>query len=141
MRRSTLSERQKAVALLVALGQMSYIEIARMVRVNRNTVTNLLKDAQVQALVEKYQADIERKLLDMALESTHRDNGALMEKAVEKLSAMLDGKSSKQRMEAIRFLLHGALPDQKPQEKPQEESSYPLRLPQEIRALLRPQKY
>src|SRR5215475_9829518 len=90
MRRTTLTEKHKAVALLIiALGQLSYIDIARMVQINRNSVTNWLKDAQFLALVEKFQAHIEDKLEDQALESVQRKNEVLLPKALKELEKML----------------------------------------------------
>ena len=42
----------------------------------------------------------------MAVESTYRDNQPLLVKAVDKLEAMLESKSQKRQMQAIKLLLN-----------------------------------
>jgi hypothetical protein len=145
MRRSTLSERQKAVALLVALGQFSYRQIAKKVGINRNSITLWVKDQRIQDLITKFQADIERKFLDMALESTHQDNSPLMQKAADKLSEMLDSKSQKRQLGVIKFLLESGMLDevlqQRERERRQQESSSPLRLSDDLRMQMKAKQF
>jgi transposase-like protein len=143
MRRSCLNERQKAVALLVALGQFSYRQIAKQVGINRNSVTLWLKNAQVLALVAKFQADIEEKMEDQALLSVTSKNTLLLGKALQKMEQMLESKSQKKQMAVIKFLLGQSgveqVMQQRQQDRTQRESNSPLRLSEDVRALLHTQ--
>jgi hypothetical protein len=137
MRRTTLSEKHKAVALLVALGQLTYQEIAKQAGIHHNSVTNWLKDERVQALVREFQQDIQDKLATMAVESTHRKNGPLIMKAVDKLEQMLEAKSPQRQLDAIQFLLGGPLAHQDAQKRPQGEQPSLIRLRPEVRSSLK----
>jgi len=72
MRRSTITEQQRAAALLLAAGQHEYKEIARMIGVHRNSISSWARDPRILELVEKLQGDIEGKLEDMSIEATRR---------------------------------------------------------------------
>ena len=137
MRRTTLTEKQKAVALLVASGQHEYKAIAQMVGCHFNSVTNWLRDERVQALVTTFQENIQDKLENMALESTHRKNSPLLIKAAEQLEKLLESKSPQRQMEAIKFLLNGSITHHEKQDGPQGEQLSPLRLDPELRSRLR----
>jgi DNA-binding CsgD family transcriptional regulator len=142
VRRATLSEKQKAVALLVALGQLTYREIARQVGIHYNSVTDWLKNAQVLALVHKFEADFERKIEDQALESIRRKNDLLLPKALEQLEKMLSSRSQRKQLQAIQFLMeHGAVPDgEEESQYPPQDSQSPLQLSPEAQAWLKTQK-
>ncbi len=140
MRRTTLTEKHKAVAVLIALGQLSFLEIAKMVDVHRNSVTNWLKDERVQVLVDELQQGIQDKLENMTIESVHRKNTLLLTKAVEKLEQLLESKSQKRQLGVIRLLLeHGALPHviQEKQADPQGERPSRIQLDPKLRAHVR----
>jgi AcrR family transcriptional regulator len=135
VKRSTLTEQQKCVALLVATGQHTYQRIAQMAHCHFNTVTRWVnKDERFQALVQRFQENIAQKLQDLAVESTFRDNSSLMQQAVQTLEAFLHSGSSKKQMQAIDFLLGGALQHQpeRAQERPQPERLSLIRLTDEI---------
>jgi len=120
MRRTTLSEKHKALAVLVALGQFTYKEIARQIGIHHNSVTNWLKDARVQVLVDELQQGIQDKLESISIEAVHRKNTLLLTKAVEKLEQLLESKSQKRQLAVIKLLLeYGALDGVPPQEQPQ----------------------
>jgi DNA-binding CsgD family transcriptional regulator len=139
LRRSSLTEKQKSVALLIALGELTYIEIARLLDINRNTVTNLTKNAQVQALVTEFQQGIQDKMESQTLRSIQHKNALLLPKALEKLEAMLDSRSQKKQMQVIKFLLsYGARPggSDAPLDPVQEGQSH-LQLSPEARAWLK----
>ncbi|GEM_PF-6368475 len=124
MRRSTLNERQKCVALLIATGQYTYQEIAKQAGIHFNSITRWVKkDERFQALVTQFQEDIAQKLEDMALESMFRKNSPLIQKATSKLNEMLEGKSQRKQMDAIQFLLNGPTPHQDTQKTRQERPS------------------
>jgi len=138
VRRGVLSEKQKAVALLLALGQLTFREIVRQVECHYNSITNWTKNAQVQALVSEFQKGIEAKMEDMALESIRRKNDLLLPKALQKLEDMLSSRSQRKQLQVIKFLLeHGAVPNG--EGEPQESQS-PLRLSPEAQAWLKAQK-
>ena len=140
MRRTTLTEKHKAVALLIALGQLTFLEIAKMVDVHRNSITNWLKDARVQVLVGEFQQGIQDKLEDMTIEAVHRKNTLLLTKAVEKLEQLLESKSQKRQLAVIKMLLeYGALPHviQEKQDDPQKERPSLIRLDPKLRAHVR----
>ena len=140
MRRTTLSEKHKAVALLVALGQLTYQEIARQVGLHYNSITNYLKDERVQALVSEFQENIQSKLEDMTQESVYRKGGPLLVKAVDKLEEMLASKSQKRQLAVIKLLLeHGALPQVRHeiQDAPQGERPSRIQLDPKLRAHVR----
>jgi hypothetical protein len=139
VRRSILSEKQKSVALLLALGELTYIEISRLLHINRNTVTNLTKNAQFLALVAEFQKGIHDKMESQTLEAVQRKNRLLLPKALEQLEKMLSSKSQKKQLGVFKFLLsYGARPGgtEESQEAPQQESRSPLRLSPEARAWL-----
>ncbi|SRR6266566_3412280 len=120
MRRTVLSEKQRAVALLVALGQLTYQEIARQVGLHYNSITNYLKDERVQALVSEFQQNIQHQLEDMTRESVYRKDGPLLVRAVDKLEEMLASKSQKRQLGVIKLLLeYGALPGIVQHDQPQ----------------------
>jgi transposase-like protein len=140
MRRTTLNEKQRALALLVALGQFTYQEIARQIGIHHNSVTNWLKDERIQALVNEIQHDIQDKMEGMALESVQRKNTFLLSKAIETLERMLTSKSQKKQLAVIRLLLEYGVLDEvihKKQDEPQGEQISPLRLDPELRSRLR----
>jgi|SRR5882724_2625687 len=140
MRRTTLTEKHKAVALLIALGQLSFLEIAKMVDVHRNSVTNWLKDERVQVLVGEFQEHIQSKLEDMTIESVHRKNTLLLTKAVEKLEQLLESKSQKRQLAVIKMLLeYGALPQVRHeiQDAPHEERPSLIRLDPALRSRMK----
>jgi AcrR family transcriptional regulator len=134
MRRSTLTEQQKCVALLVAIGQHTYKQIAQMARCHFNSITRWVnKDERFQALVQYFQENIAQKLETLALESTYQDNSPLMKQAVHTLESFLHSGSSQKQMAAIHFLLGGALQHQpERQERPQPERSSLVRLQEDI---------
>jgi len=142
MRRSSLTEKQKAVALLIALGELTYIEIARLLNINRNTPTNLMKNEQVQALVAEFQQGMQDKMESQTLEFIQHKNALLLPKALQKLEAMLDSRSQKKQMQVVRFLLsYGARPGgSEAPLGPVQESQSPLRLSPEAQAWLKAQK-
>jgi transposase-like protein len=140
MRRTTLNEKQRALALLVALGQFTYQEIARQLGIHHNSVTNWLKDARIQALVGEFQRDMQDKIEVMALEAVTRKNTFLLSKAIETLERMLTSKSQRKQLAVIRLLLeYGVLDDviQKKQDDPQGERPSPIRLDPQLRSRLR----
>jgi Sigma-70, region 4. len=140
MRRKTLNEKQRALALLVALGQFTYQEIARQIGIHHNSVTNWLKDARIQALVSEFQRDMQDKLEGMALESVQRKNGLLLGKAIETLERMLTSKSQRKQLAVIRLLLEYGVLDEvihKKQGDAQGEQPSPIRLDLELRSRLR----
>jgi len=140
MRRTTLSEKQRALALLVALGQFTYQEIARQIGIHHNSVTNWLKDERIQRLVSELQQGIQDKLEEGAITSVCHKNTLLLTKAVEKLEAMLESKSQRRQLQVIRLLLeYGALDDviHKKQDEPQGERPSLIRLDPELRSRLR----
>jgi hypothetical protein len=57
VRRATVSEKQRAVALLVALGQFNYRQIAQQAQCHYNSITAWMKNAQVLALVLRFIID------------------------------------------------------------------------------------
>jgi transposase len=140
MRRSTLSEQQRAFATLAALGQFQHKEIARMLNVHRNSVTNWLRDERIQALVNEFQQGMQDKMEGMALESVQRKNGLLLGKAIETLERMLTSKSQRKQLAVIRLLLeYGVLDDviHKKQDDHQGEQLSHIRLDPELRSRLR----
>ena len=140
MRRTTITEQQRAAALLLAAGQHEYKEIARMIGVHRNSIGNWLKDERVQALISEFQENIQLKLEDMSIEAVHRKHGLLLTKAVQKLEQMLESKSPRRQLEAVRFLLaHGALDDviHKKQDTLQGERPSLIRLDPQLHSRLR----
>jgi hypothetical protein len=123
MKRSVLSEQQRAAATLLGLGQYPHRTIARMLGVHRNSLVNWLKDPRIQALVQEVQARLQDRLEEGAMASVGYKNTALVGKAIERLEQMLQSKSPKRQMTAIKLLLeYGALPgsSDESQEKPQE---------------------
>jgi transposase-like protein len=140
MRRTTLNEKQRALALLVALGQFTYQEIARQIGIHHNSVTNWLKDARIQALVNELQQGIQEKLEEGAIKSVCHRNTLLLGKAIQKLEEMLTSKSQRKQLAVIRLLLeYGVLDDviHKKQNDFQREEFSPLRLDPELRSRLR----
>jgi transposase-like protein len=140
MRRTTLNEKQRALALLVALGQFTYQEIARQIGIHHNSVTNWLKDARIQALVSEFQRDMQDKLEGMALESVQRKNGLLLGKAIETLETMLTSKSQRKQLAVIRLLLEYGVLDEvihKKQGDAQGEQPSPIRLDPKLRTHLK----
>jgi hypothetical protein len=139
MRRSTITEQQRAAALLLAAGQHEYREIAQMIGVHRNSIGNWLKNRQVQALVSEFQENIQHKLEDMSIEATRRKHDRLIVQAVDKLESMLTSKSTRRQLAAIKLLLtYGKLPGvtDEAQDEPQERQSL-IRLDPELRSRLR----
>jgi hypothetical protein len=113
-----------------------------MLGVHRNSLVNWLKDPRIQALVHEVQARIQDRLEEGAMASVGYENAALVGKAVERLEQMLQSKSPKRQVAAIKLLLeYGPLPSgsDEPQEAPQESQS-PLRLSPEAQAWLKVQK-
>jgi transposase-like protein len=140
MRRSTITEQQRAAALLLAAGQHEYKEIARMIGVHRNSIGNWLKNRQVQALVSEFQENIQHKLEDMSIEATRRKHDRLIVQAVEKLEKMLTSKSTRRQLEAIKFLMtYGPLPEDSHHEQPQGSQGQlsSLRLDPQLQSRLR----
>lgn len=103
---------------------------------HRNSITNWLRDACVQKLVSEFQENIQHKREDMTMASVHRTQSPLLQKAVEKLEAMLESKSPQRQMDAIAFLLNGSVA---PQEKQDTSHGAPslIRLEPALRSLLR----
>jgi hypothetical protein len=124
MRRSVLSERQRAFATLIGLGQYQHKQIAQMLNIHRNSVRNWLRDERIQTLVSEVQERVQAKLESLAIESTVRGNSPLMHKATEKLHAMLDGRSVKRQLMAIDFLLNGSMPSQEQQQESREHETF-----------------
>jgi len=111
MKRSTITEQQRAAALLLATGQHSYKEVATMLRVNRNSISSWARDPRILELVEKFQGDIEDKLESMSIEATRCKHDRLIVQAVDKLESMLTSKSTRRQLAAIKVLLtYGKLP-------------------------------
>jgi ribosomal protein S13 len=123
MRRSVLSEQQRAFATLIGLGQYQHKEIAQMLNIRRNSIRNWLRDERIQSLVSEVQERVQQKLESLAIESTVRGNTRLMQKATQKLHAMLDGRSVKRQLMAIDFLLNGAMPSQEQLEDQREHET------------------
>lgn len=135
MKRATVSEKQRAVELLVALGELSYRQIARQVEVHYNSITAWVRNPQVLALVHEIQKGIQDKMESQALEAVQRKNALLLLKALQKLEDMLDSKSQKKQMEVVKFLLsYGALSGVT--DAPQERQSH-MRLSPEAQAWLK----
>jgi hypothetical protein len=132
-----LSEQQRAFATLVGLGQYQHKQIAQMLNIHRNSVRNWLRDERIQTLVYEVQESMQNKLESMALESVSRKNALLLGKATRKLEEMLEGRSEKKQLAALRLLLeYGALDDviHKKQDDPHGEQPSPIRLDPQLRA-------
>jgi len=128
------------VALLLALGELTYIQIARLLNINRNTVTNLTKNVQVQTLIHKFEADFERKIEAQTLEAVQRKNDLLLPKALHELEKMLSSRSQRKQLQVIKFLLsYGKVPGgtEASQDPTQKGQPSPLRLSDEARAWLK----
>jgi ParB-like chromosome segregation protein Spo0J len=124
MRRGILSERQRAFATLIGLGQYQHKEIAQMLNIHRNSVRNWLRDERIQTLVSEVQERMQNKLESLAVQSTVKSNSPLMQKAAQKLDAMLDGRSVKRQLMAIDFLLNGSMPSQEKQQDQREHETF-----------------
>ena len=142
MRRTVMTEKQRACALLLAAGQHSYREIGQMIDAHYNSISSWARDKRIQELIEKFQSDIEHKLEDMSIEATRRKHDRLIVQAVEKLEKMLTSKSTRRQLEAIKLLLtYGKFPavSDEPQDDLQEERPSRIRLDPEAQAWLKAQ--
>jgi hypothetical protein len=114
--------------------------MAKMLRVNRNSISSWARDPRILELVERFQSDIEHKLEDMSIEATRRKHDQLIVQAVQKLEAMLTSKSTRRQLEAIKLLLaYGELHESSQYEQPQgpQEGQTRIRLSPELRPHLK----
>ena len=139
MRRSILTQKQTMAALLLALGELSYREIARQVQCHYNSITAWVRNPQVLTLVAELQKGIQDRMEAQALVAVQRKNDLLLPKALAELERMLSSRSQKKQLAVIRFLLsYGRVPGcDESQAGLQEGQPSPLRLSDEARAWLK----
>jgi hypothetical protein len=126
------------VALLVAIGELSYQEIARQVQCHYNSITAWVRNPQVLALVAEFQQGIQDKIEAQTLEAVQRKNDLLLPKALEQLEKMLSSRSQKKQLQVIKFLLsYGKLPGGEDSQDPAQEGQSRIRLSPEARAWLK----
>src|SRR5882724_7142022 len=98
---SMLTEKQRQIALLAAMGQLKYQEIAQRVGVHYNTITRVLKMPEAQRLMAEAQQQIQRQ----AVIALTQRFAPMAVQAVDRLGDLLDRGSERSQLGAIQCIL------------------------------------